>query len=146
MNQKAKQKLLKFVKKESREFLKSASNQAGLSSERAINPPSFAAQETGMGSPKKEDLKKKEEELLALWRKRLREIQDEEKLLLEKRQKEYEEWSQKQEELIGKVDEEDKELIVPESKPKKGFPSAKGIKAKIKQKMAFRETGRGAKN
>jgi|GEM_PF-7071554 len=144
MNQKPKQKLLKFVKKESREFLKSASNQAGLSSERAINPPSFAAQETA--SPNKEDLKKKEEELLALWRKRLKEIQDEEKLLLEKRQKEYEEWSQKQEELIGKANDEDKGLIVPESKPKKGFPSAKGIKAKIKQKMAFRETGRGAKN
>ncbi len=144
MNQKPKQKLLKFAKDESREFLKSALNQAGLSSERAINPPLFAKQETAR--LKKEDLKKKEEELLAFWRKRLREIQDEEKLLFEKRQKEYKEWSQKQEELIGKDDEEEKGLIVPESKPKRGFPSAKGIKAKIMQKMAFRETGRGAKN
>lgn len=133
------------------ETLKTARTQVGLPVEKpsaqSSSLPSTVRtlQSHGPDSLNPEEIARREAELLAKWRQRLREIQEEELQTRRQRQEQYQVWKQAQEEAMRpSAAAQPEPLAVPAGKPKKGFLA--GAKAAIQQKLSAPETGRSAKH
>jgi hypothetical protein len=139
------------IKDQTIEFAKSTTQQVfpHESKEQNISSDPLLVQDLQTQGPSQlnaEEIHRREQELLGVWRLRLAQIQSEQQGAHIQNRHQLEAWKKQQEELMQQaVQKQDQEVIMPTGKPK--GPMAGSSHERIKSQIdTRRETGRGAKN
>lgn len=133
------QAIVKTVREQTNETLKSATTQIAPTNESAPAPQSAGSVPT----PNKAEIEAEDQQKLNIVRARLQEMLSEEKQAVNARKQSYEAWKKAREEQMVEPEQEQEEFVEAQGKPRH---SQKGAGAQIHQKQNKSELGRGAKN